>query len=190
MQSPLNTDQQILSALGASDRNVTTELYRRHFPIVKGWMIKNGGTEVESADIFQEALVILFGKAQNEDFRLTCSIGTYLFAICKHIWYKELQKQSKEPGVLWEDFGNLEVSGLENDLEVHKEREEHYEQLDVALDQIGEPCRSILQAYYHENKNMQEIAADFGYTNAENAKNQKYKCLSRLKKIFFGMKTN
>jgi hypothetical protein len=33
--------------------------------------------------------------------------------------------------------------------------------------------------------NMQEIATSFGYTNAENAKTQKYKCLMRLKKIFF-----
>lgn len=32
---------------------------------------------------------------------------------------------------------------------------------------------------------MQVIAANFGYTNADNAKNQKYKCLMRLKKIFF-----
>jgi hypothetical protein len=32
---------------------------------------------------------------------------------------------------------------------------------------------------------MQEIAASFGYTNADNAKNQKYKCLMRLKKLFF-----
>jgi len=31
---------------------------------------------------------------------------------------------------------------------------------------------------------MVEIAGDFGYTNADNAKNQKYKCLMRLKKIF------
>jgi hypothetical protein len=32
---------------------------------------------------------------------------------------------------------------------------------------------------------MPEIAASFGYTNAENAKTQKYKCLMRLKKLFF-----
>jgi hypothetical protein len=32
---------------------------------------------------------------------------------------------------------------------------------------------------------MQEIATDFKYTNADNAKTQKYKCLVRLKKIFF-----
>ena len=32
---------------------------------------------------------------------------------------------------------------------------------------------------------MTDIAAEFGYTNADNAKNQKYKCLMRLKKLFF-----
>jgi hypothetical protein len=32
---------------------------------------------------------------------------------------------------------------------------------------------------------MQQLAEMFGYTNADNAKNQKYKCLMRLKKLFF-----
>ena len=32
---------------------------------------------------------------------------------------------------------------------------------------------------------MNEIAGSFGYTNADNAKTQKYKCLVRLKKLFF-----
>jgi len=32
---------------------------------------------------------------------------------------------------------------------------------------------------------MQDIAEEFGYTNAENAKTQKYKCLNRLRKLFF-----
>jgi hypothetical protein len=43
----------------------------------------------------------------------------------------------------------------------------------------------LLEAFYLKKQNMQVIAADFGYTNADNAKTQKYKCLMRLKKIFF-----
>jgi len=35
-----------------------------------------------------------------------------------------------------------------------------------------------------------EIAHRFGYTNADNAKNQKYKCLMRLKKLFFDQYKN
>jgi hypothetical protein len=32
---------------------------------------------------------------------------------------------------------------------------------------------------------MPEITEKFGYTNVDSAKNQKYKCLMRLKKLFF-----
>jgi hypothetical protein len=32
---------------------------------------------------------------------------------------------------------------------------------------------------------MQSLSKEFGYTNADNAKTQKYKCLMRLKKLFF-----
>jgi hypothetical protein len=35
------------------------------------------------------------------------------------------------------------------------------------------------------SQSMEEITEKFGYTNADNAKNQKYKCLKRLKKVFF-----
>jgi hypothetical protein len=56
--------------------------------------------------------------------------------------------------------------------------------MEQSLNSLGEPCRSLLKAYYLEMKSMVEIACEFGYTNADNAKNQKYKCLMRLKKIF------
>jgi hypothetical protein len=41
-----------------------------------------------------------------------------------------------------------------------------------------------------EKKSMTDIAGSFGYTNADNAKNQKYKCLMRLKKLFFTVYKN
>jgi hypothetical protein len=57
--------------------------------------------------------------------------------------------------------------------------------MEAAMYKIGEPCKSLLDAYYLQKKSMQDIATEFGYTNADNAKTQKYKCLLRLKKIFF-----
>ncbi len=190
MQSPIYTDQKLLSALAAGDRKVTEMIYQQNFTIINGWLIKNGGSSADAADLFQEALMVLFGKAQDSDFTLTCSIGTYLFAISKHLWYKKLQRQSREPIQLDERLGGDEdEQGIasEDDINVHHEREVHFEQLDSALEQIGEPCRSLLKAFYHHDKSMHVIAADFGYTNPENAKTQKYKCLGRLRKLFYSM---
>jgi hypothetical protein len=57
--------------------------------------------------------------------------------------------------------------------------------MDRALNSLGEPCKSLLEGFYIKDLDMQTLAKDFGYTNADNAKNQKYKCLMRLKKLFF-----
>ena len=189
MHSPQHIEQQLLAAYAAGERIATEKIYNQQFPIVNGWLLKNGGNENDAADIFQEAMVILFEKAQQETFRLTCRIGTYVFAVSKHLWYKKLQKQQKQPGSLPDNAGMDEQMdwAYEDEINVHHEREVHYEQLNAALGQLGEPCSSLLKAFYHQDKSMNEIAADFGYTNPDNAKTQKYKCLARLRKIFYGV---
>ena len=190
MYSAENNEQQLLRALAKGERVATEQIYKQQFPIINSWLIKNGGSADDAADLFQEARVVLFSKVQNEEFSLTCAIGTYLFSISKHLWYKRLQQQQKGPGRLYdntEDDGAEVGIAYEEDINVHHEREAHFNQVDSALDQIGEPCRSLLQAYYHKDKSMQEIAADFGYTNPENAKTQKYKCLTRLRKLFYSV---
>ena len=189
MQSQTNTEQYLLTALARGEREATGLIYHQNYPMINNWLIKNGGSAIDSPDLFQEAIIVLFGKVQEKDFRLTCSIGTYLLAVSKHLWYKKLQRQSRDPVLLPHntEIDEVEGAGYEDDISVHKEREVHYEQLESVLDMIGEPCRSLLKAYYHHDKSMQEIAADFGYTNPENAKNQKYKCLARLRKLFYSM---
>lgn len=189
MYLPSENEQQVLKALARGDRAATAQVYKQHSKIVGGWIKQNGGSETDAADVFQEAMVVLYEKSQSEEFRLTCKIGTYLFAVSKHLWYKKVQQQQRQPITL---PGNAGVDdgadwAYEDDIKAHKERELHYENLNSALDQLGEPCRSLLRAFYHHDKSMQEIAADFGYTNPENAKTQKYKCLQRLRKIFYGV---
>ncbi len=191
MYHPLNTEQHLLEGLARGERSATEQIYRQQMKVVRSWIVQSGGSENDASDVFQEAMVILYEKAQQEDFRLTCKIGTYLFAICKHLWYKRLQHKQKQLGILPDNVGNdgQDDWAYEDDLKTHLEREEHYNQLNNALAQLGEPCSSLLRAFYHKGKTMQEIAAAFGYTNPDNAKTQKYKCLNRLRKIFYGMQT-
>lgn len=188
MQSQLYTEPELLRELAAGSRTATEQVYSQYYTTITKWIQNNGGTGPDADDIYQEAIIILYEKVQGEDFRLSCRIGTYLFAISKHLWYKKVQKIQKQPGYLPDNAGHDEKIdwAYEDDINAHSERESHYRQLDAALEQLGEPCSSLLKAYYHHDKSMQEIAADFGYTNPDNAKTQKYKCLTRLRKIFYG----
>jgi len=185
--SPINTEQQLLAQMATGDRKAAEQIYNQQADVICRWVIKNGGSATDATDIFQEAIMILFEKSQNEDFRLSCRIGTYLFAISKHLWYKKIQQRQKDPDSL-SGAGIDEDWAYEDDISAHNEREVFYNQLQDALEQLGEPCSSLLKAYYHHDKDMQQIAAEFGYSNPDNAKTQKYKCLSRLRKIFYGEK--
>ena len=46
----------------------------------------------------------------------------------------------------------------------------------------GQVCYELLKMAFFENKTMDAIAVSMNYTNADNAKNQSYRCRERLKK--------
>ena len=183
-----DTERQLLYKLSQGDRKATEQVYSQNYSIVTKWLYKNGCTVDDADDVFQEGMMVLFGKVQEAEFSLSCTINTYLFAICKHVWYKKLQQIKKAPATYFDDTHEdapMSAIAAEEELNVHHERETHFGYLESALEQLGEPCRSLLQAYYHKDMSMHQIAANFGYTNPENAKTQKYKCLTRLKKLFY-----
>lgn len=187
MYQQQHTDQQLLDAIALGDRHATQLVFEQHGSIFVRWLYKQGCGEDEATEILQDAMIVLFQKAQNPSFRLSCAIGTYLFAVGRRLWLKKLQLGRKvthvEPEVLQEE-GDIAWKYEEDILEA-KEKEIQFERLGAAMNLLGEPCRSLLTAFYMERKSMMDIATEFGYTTPDNAKTQKYKCLNRLKKIFF-----
>lgn len=190
MEQDLKIEQELLIQLASGNREVTERVYKQHFRFVRTWIGKTGGSEDDAADICQESMIVLYEKSRSDDFALTCKLSTYLFAIARNLWYKKLQSQPK--GLLAiDDEEEINIEGsYENDIKAHLERESHYAQLDTALARLGEPCSTLLKSFYFNDKSMQQIASDLGYTNADNAKTQKYKCLTRLKKIFYTTQVN
>jgi RNA polymerase sigma factor (sigma-70 family) len=173
----------LIEGLAKQNALAINTIYKENYPMVQSLITKNNGTEDDAKDIFQEAMVILYEKSKNTDFRLTSKISTYLYSISRHLWLKKLQKLGKMP------IKNVEYAEeiIENEDEINKieEKEQALLRMEQAIEKLGEPCRSLIKAFYIEKSNMQAIAERFGYTNAENAKTQKYKCFVRLKKIFF-----
>ena len=180
-------EKELLEALATNDRIAIEKIYRENFPSIQTFILKNNGLADDAKDIFQEAMIILFQKAKMESFVLTCQVKTYLYSVCRRLWLKKLQRENR--------YNHLtdvlkETVTVEEEIEEYEKRNAEMNIMEKALSKIGEPCKSILEAFYIEKKSMPEIAATFEYTNADNAKTQKYKCLSRLKKIFFSQYKN
>ncbi len=182
MSKNISGEFALIEGLAKNDRVAIETIYKQHYSMVQSMIINNNGTSDDARDIFQEAMIVLYEKAKTGSFELTSQLKTYIYSICRRLWLKKLQKAQK----FVPDLGSLvESIPVEEEIDQHEERNGELVMMEKAMHSLGEPCKSLLEAYYLQKKNMTEIAGNFGYTNADNAKNQKYKCLMRLKKLFF-----
>lgn len=175
-------DELIISEIRNKNEVALRELYKTHYPMIVNLVCSNSGSEQEAKDIYQEAVIAFYDKIQQQHFKLTCKIKTYLYAVCRRLWLKRLAEKKRFPHSLDE----IETfQGIDEEMKDIGEKETEFNRMDEALGGLGEPCRSIIEDFYVRDFTMEAIREKFGYTNADNAKNQKYKCLQRLKKLFF-----
>ena len=185
INSPVLKDSEIVSGILIDSKASLNQLYQSFYPMVLQLILNNNGTEEDAKDVFQESIIVLYDKIKGGSFELSSKLKTFIYAVCKHLWLKKLKH--KDRSLL--NSGEIEdLMSFDKDLEHHEEKEKLFSCMEQSLGQLGEPCRAIIEDYYIHSKSMQEISDKCGYTNADNAKTQKYKCLQRLKKIFFKMR--
>lgn len=177
-------DLDILRGIANRDNKVILQLYKLHYPSIERMVINNSGSKDQAKDIFQEVVMVLYDKVTQQGFVLGCKLKTFLYAVCRRLWLKQLSKKENSHFSIEQD-GYDTASDYEEDIQSYLEQEKQFSRMDDALQLLGEPCQSILRDFYIQNKSMQDICDKFGYTNTDNAKTQKYKCLQRLKKLFF-----
>ena len=180
-------DDALIAAIRSGDERALAHLYRLHWPMVSHFVLQNSGSEDDAQDVYQEGVLVFYEKVRDGSLELSCQIKTYLYAVCRRLWLKRLTSKSRFGVRLLDDEEHAPYlnTGAEDDLLAAEEQDRRFATLGEALDRLGEPCRSLVEGFYLLDKSMQELTAAFGYTNADNAKNQKYKCLVRLKKLFF-----
>ena len=159
------------------DQKFMTESYQKVYPMVESFVVKNSGSKDDAQDIIQDAFFLLYKKIEDASFEITSQLSTYVFGISKNLWLKKITKKrlDKNAVLAENEFNDLPEEDYEKFGLVKK--------LEAALVSLGEPCKTIIEQFYYFKKSMKDIATLMHYTSAENAKNQKYKCFNRLKKL-------
>lgn len=169
-------DQQIIKFLKAGNYRKASEKLYTYFPVIKKLILRNNGSKQDAEDVYQEALIILMNKLQDPEFKLTSSLNTYVYSVCRFLWNDELKKKNKRIEV--EIKGN--ESFLEEDLIPTKD-ERDQKLAERAFDQLGEKCKDLLGLFYFKKMNLKDIATKLGFGSEKVAKNQKYRCLEKAK---------
>lgn len=160
------------------------EVYIKYREEFVSWLMKQYRCDVDTAkDIYQQVIVIFYDNIRlGKLTELRSNLKTYLFAIGKNKYHEYLKKNTRF--VQKDDFaGESGFNGEE--IKEKQEKEIQLDQLEESLRELGDPCQSILKLFYYQKKSMDQITEILNYKNRETAKNQKYKCLNRLRKIHF-----
>lgn len=177
-----HTDQQIVALLRIGDTSVFEKLYKGKYYLIESLVVKKGGDKHDAKDIFHESLIVLYKNVRKEDFELTSSLSTYIFSIARNLWLKEITKRTKRNEVSISD-SQSELSDNNPILaESANLKEERFKVMKAVLNEIGDPCKSLITNFYFLKKSMEEIASEMGYKSASVAKHQKYKCMERIRK--------
>lgn len=172
-------DQHILKLIRNGKHSKALDQLYKNYPAVRTLITSKGGNEEDARDVFQEALIIFCEKAIDPNFTLTAATSTYLYSVSRFVWSDRLKKKKKEVLQFDTSFSATEIT----DMEYHIEMETKYREMDHILEKIGQKCKEILQSFYFKKKDMKTIAAEMGYNSDKIAKNQKYKCLEKAKKM-------
>lgn len=172
-------DQAIIQLIEKQQYHTAIKKLYGYFPVIKKHILKNSGSKQEAEDVFQDSLVILINRIRNGEFELNSSINTYLFSVAKFQWLAELRKKNK----MQEAFIDFNEGAEEVDIQSHIEEDNRIKTAQHAVEQIGDKCKQLLELFYFNKKSMIEIAQQLGFKTEKVAKNQKYRCIEKVKEI-------
>lgn len=149
-------------------------LYANYYGVIRSLVLKNSGEDEDVKDIFQEAIIVFVNAVKKEHFKLSSSIKTYLYAVARNVWLKELRNKPKRTSI--EDIPHIAVDE-EVDL---KEMEQKCSRLKQLINQLKEDCRKVLIDFYYYNASIKDIMERFDLGSIQAAKNKKYRCMNYL----------
>lgn len=181
------TDQELISLL-KEDSEALSIVYKRHKSYCMNFMKSMYNDYDEIKDIFQDAVIVFYENLNTDGFTLTCSMQTYLNSICRNQILKRINFSKRYDVKTADDkseFLENITDWFDDGMEVNTERVNVMKDILKDMKETSSKCYDILVRFFYQNQTMDQIAAYLDYTNADNAKNQKYRCQEKLKTEVF-----
>ena len=170
---------QIIEGIRNRDNQVLTAVYREIFPVVRYYVINNGGNQDDAKDVFQESIIIAFKQINQNNFELKSGFDSYLYGIARLVWLKILRNRSihkrnidkiEEPEFNYDTPDYL----IEEELELRLFRKYFLK--------LGTECQKVLRLI-SDGIPYDKIAEEMGYKSEKIVRNKKYKCKEALIKM-------
>ena len=170
------SNEELLNGILRNDNVILQYIYKNFYYKVNLYVKRNNGDNDDANDIFQEAVIVIYRKLKANELVLNCSFETYLFAVCKYLWFKQLTRNKNEKDLLQENFS------YENDYDDFNEdadKNERYKLYQKHFQMLGSDCQKLLQLFF-EKTSLKQIAQIMGFNSEKYVKKRKFKCKEYL----------
>lgn len=196
------TDKEIIqSFLDNNQRGIREAYYAWRMPFEQSLTRLLPNTD-DMDDAYQEAFIRLQQHILTE--RLTAdniekSLLAYFKTIGRYVALEIINQRNKGRNRTDEDEAT-DATDIKEELELSDDMDDEPQYSDQSFDpnddmdtqereriirslieQLGKPCAPLLLGHLWENKSMEILAQELGYSNADSAKSQKAKCMKKVK---------
>lgn len=177
-----------IKAGGLSQEKWLLKLYEAHFNLIYKALAKHQVNEEQAIDAYSDAIIEFRKKIISDSFRGDSSYFSFLYSIFFNKIFNALAKNKTKkvewvfemPDYLIDD--NKDIARL-------LETNEAYETLLYFMDQLGDPCHSVLLDHAYWGYNMEELAQRHKFKDAATARSKKFHCLKKLLALIQSKKT-
>lgn len=170
------TDEMIIEGLRRQDNQVIEAVIKQYRPGILKHIIALGGNEDEAKDIFQDAIVAIFLKIKDRNFRLTSKFYTFLFSICHNLWLKKCRDKKKFAEVSFEDLTVSNDTSIQDTIEDW----ERYQLFIGHFQKLGKECQKLIAYFFLEEKKPEEVVALMQFSSLSYLYKRKSICKSEL----------
>lgn len=170
-------NHQVLRAFREKDDKLLEQLYNDFRDLVIGHLINKNATQEQAEDIYIYGLQVVFEKTRNPKFEFTDSFKSYLFKVCENRFHKSFRRKKFQSEITIDQLAVLAIN--ENDDDFH--------QADIVnlvysnLKNLSEKCQELITLFYQTELDWTEIAMQTGYASDNSARQQKFRCIEKLK---------
>lgn len=179
-------DQHLIEALLTNDPRGIQKIYDLYAPQARRWVMARNGSADDARDVFQEALIVVYEKALQPAFKLTCPLGALLFAIYSRKWVDRIRQKSRESAVRLETElryqETVEADALSLAEEaIHQQAEQA--RMAAAFEQLSELCRQLLRLLA-QGIAPQAAATQLGMNSVDTLYRRKNACAQRWRELY------
>ena len=181
------TDDEILRTLAYDEDTALQEVYRRYREPCQRFLLarvidpRHPDRQALAIELFTEALIVLTQNVRSGRLtELTARLDTYLNAVARNL-YRKLQRRGREE---YRDPRTLPERLTEPTAPSSTDGDEVRKLLYARMRELGPRCRQLLAHFYFLELDWVTVAEILGYKNAASAKNNKAKCMARLRTLY------